>query len=118
MAFSWKILLSQTELLDDSAVAVDILLLKIVQKVTALTDHFKKTATGVVVVVVGLQVLGQVGNSLGENGDLYLGRTCVTLVHRVGLDDLCFYFFVKHFLSPHSEYFAKTKVRLGEKSRT
>lgn len=100
--FKGDLLLSEAELLDDGTVTVDVLLLEIVQKITTLTDHFEKAATGVVIIVVGLQVLGEVGNSLCENGDLYLGRTCVTLVHSVGLDDLCFYFFVKHFLSPHT----------------
>lgn len=98
MAFSSEnFLLSETELLYDGAVAIDVLLLEIVQKITALTYHFKKTAAGVVVVVIDLQVLGKIGDSLGKNGDLYLGRACVTLVCCVSLDDFGLYFFVKHF---------------------
>lgn len=98
MAFSSEnFLLSETELLNNGTVAIDVLLLKIVQKITALTNHLKKAAARVVVVVVELQVLGEVSNSLGENGDLYLGRACVTLVCCVSLDDFGLYFFVKHF---------------------
>lgn len=119
MAFSSEnFLLSETELLNDGAVAIDVLLLEIVQKIAALTYHLKKTAARVVVVVVEFQVLGEVGNSLGENGDLYLGRACVTLVCCVSLDDFGLYFFVKHFF--HLMFFflillfRQTKGWLGE----
>lgn len=39
------LLLSDAELIDDSAVSVDILLHEVAEKVSSLTDHFKKTAS-------------------------------------------------------------------------
>lgn len=118
MAFSSEnFLLSETELLNNGTVAVNVLLLEIIQKITTLTYHLKKTAARVVVVVVELQVLGEVGNSLGENGDLYLGRACVTLVCCVSLDDFGLYFFVKHFFHLMFFFFSlfrQTKWWLGE----
>ena len=55
-----------------------------------MTNHLKKAASGMMVLLVGLQVLGKVVNSLGENSDLYFGRTCVAFVESVLLDDCGF----------------------------
>ena len=52
-------LLSQTELFDNGTVTVNILLLKIVEKVSSVTDHLQQTASGVMVVVVVAQMLGE-----------------------------------------------------------
>ena len=49
-------LATDTELLDDCAVTVDVGLCKVLQDTTALTDEKKKTTTVVVVVWVALQV--------------------------------------------------------------
>ena len=46
--------------------------------------------------MMDLQVLGEVGDALGKNGDLYLGRTGVGLMQTVLFDDCGFLFFLQH----------------------
>ena len=84
-------LFAQAEFLDDSAVPIDILLHQIVEKATATTNHFEKTATGVVVFLVLFQVLGQVVDAASQDRDLDFGRTRVTLVGGVLLHDFGFF---------------------------
>ena len=40
-----------------------------------MADHLQKAAAGMMVLLVHLQVFSQIVDSLGENGDLDLGRT-------------------------------------------
>ena len=49
----WNILLTDTQLGDQSTVTVDVLVCQIVQHLAALTNHHQQTTTGVVVVLVG-----------------------------------------------------------------
>src|SRR5262245_51470638 len=55
-------LLTDSERLDDGAVAVDILGLEIVQESTPLPDQHQQATTRVVILRVGLEVLGKVRN--------------------------------------------------------
>jgi len=80
-------LLSQVQLLDDGTVAVDVYLLEVTEEITSVTDHLEQTAAAVVVLHVGLQVLGQAVDAVGQNGNLNLGRTGVTLVDGVLSND-------------------------------
>ena len=67
------ILLTDTQLGDQSTVTVDVLLCQIVQHLAALTNHHQQATTGVVVVLVDTQVLGQLVDTGGEDGNLNLG---------------------------------------------
>ena len=58
-----------------------------------MTNHLKKSATAVVILMVGSEVLGQVVDSVGKKCDLYLRRTCVTLVSSILLDYALLYVF-------------------------
>ena len=80
-------LLSDAELGDNGAVALDVLGHQIVQHLAALTDHLQQAAAAVVVVDVDLQVLGELLNPGGEDGDLDLGGAGVRGMGAVGLDD-------------------------------
>lgn len=97
-------LLSDVELLDDGTVSFDIYLLKITEEVSSVTNHFKETATAVVVVVVVLEMLLETVDSVCKNSDLNLGRSCVTLVNSV-FGDYSLLFFSCHFLfSPFCKF--------------
>src|SRR6185312_9115766 len=74
---------AQAEPLDERPVALDVLLLYVVEQAAAAADQQKQTTTAVVVVLVHLEVLGQVGDPLGEHRDLHLGRAGVALLRRV-----------------------------------
>lgn len=79
---------ANAELLDESTILFDITLLDVSQQTTTLTDEHQKTAAGVMVLLVDLQVLGQVLDADGEDCNLDLGRTRVLLVLAILLDDL------------------------------
>ena len=67
------ILLTDTQLGDQSTVTVDVLLGQIVQHLAALTNHHQQATTGVVVVLVGTQVIGQLVDAGGQDSD-QIGR--------------------------------------------
>ena len=58
---SWQVgdLAAQSQLANHRAVAIDVLADEVRQKAPALTDELQQTATGVVVVLVGAQMLRQ-----------------------------------------------------------
>ena len=88
------LLLSQTELFNDRTVALDIGLLQVAQKISSVTNHLLQAATAVVVLVVALEVFGQILDSVGQKRDLYLGRTGVAFVCSVSCDDGLLFFFL------------------------
>ena len=85
--------LTDTQLCDYCAVALDILLLKVVEEVPSVTYHLQKPAAGVMILLVDLDVLGKLVDPLGEDSDLYLGRARVLIVLTVSFDNCCFFFF-------------------------
>ena len=91
-----QLLLSDAELFNDSSVSVDVYLHEIVEKISSVTNHLKEAATAVVVLVVALEVLCEIVDSVSENRDLYLGRTCVALMCSV-LFNNCLLFLCCHF---------------------
>ena len=80
-------LLTQTQLSDQGTVTVDVLLLQIGQQIAAAADHLEQAAAAVVVMLVGLKVLGQVIDTSGQQSNLDLRRTGVTLVDGCLSDD-------------------------------
>lgn len=91
-----KNLLTETELLDESSVSLDVDLCKVLQKVSSVTDHLQHTAAGVVILGVLLEVFVQFVDTSGQNRDLYFGGTGVGFVGLVGSDDCLLGFLVDH----------------------
>ena len=91
-----NILLTDTQLGDQSTITVDVLLCQIVQHAAALTDHHQQTTAGVVVVLVGAQVLGQLVDASGQDSDLNLGGTGIAFVSSVLQDNLGLLFLQNH----------------------
>ena len=89
-------LLTDAELGNNRTVALDVVFGHIVQQAAALTNHFEQTLTAVIVLLVHLQVLGELVNALGEDGDLHLRRAGVALVGLVVFDDGCFLILGNH----------------------
>src|SRR5262249_23722782 len=73
-------LLADAEGADELPVPIEVAALQVVEQPTALPDELQQTATRVVVLHVGLEVLGEVVDPLGEEGDLHLRRAGVALV--------------------------------------
>lgn len=64
---------ANAELLDELTVLVDVVLLDVGEETTTLTNQHEQTTTGVEVLLVGLHVLGQLLDALGQDGNLNLG---------------------------------------------
>jgi hypothetical protein len=72
-------LLADAKLLNDSFVAFGVGLSEVVQQAATLADHHKKTAPGGMVLLVGLEVLGQLTNPGAQDGDLNFRRTGIVI---------------------------------------
>jgi hypothetical protein len=79
-------LATQTKLFDEGPVAGLINLLDIVEQAAAGRNQLQQAATRVIVLTVALEVLGQVGNALGQDGNLNFRRTSVIWLDGIFLD--------------------------------
>ncbi len=82
------LLATQAEALDERTVARDISVMQVAQQALATADQRHQTTTGVVVMLVLLEVFGQVKDALGEHRYLDLRRTGVTVNGGVCLHDV------------------------------
>src|SRR5215218_7855955 len=82
---------AQAELADQSAVALEILLLQVVQKAATATDEHQKAPARVVVMLVLAKVLGEVVDAMREQRNLDLGLARVILVAAESRDDLALF---------------------------
>ena len=80
-------LLTDTQLSDQCTVTLDVLLHQVVEHLAALTYHLQQATTRVVILGMNLQVLGQLRDASGQDRNLYLGRTGVSCMGAVCLDN-------------------------------
>ena len=78
---------AQTKPRDEFAVVLDVLTGDIVEQTATLADHQHQATAAVVVALVHLEMFSQVGDPLGEQSDLHIGRTGVTRLCGVLFDD-------------------------------
>src|ERR1700761_6809489 len=78
---------TQSETLDQRAVTLDVDVTEVAQQAATLANHEQTTTVGVVVVLVFLEVLGQVVDPSCEQRHLNLGGSGVTWVGCVLFDD-------------------------------
>ena len=57
---------AESELLDDISVSLDVLLLEVVKEAASLADQLKKRKTGSIVLLVVLEVLGKMSDTVGK----------------------------------------------------
>ena len=81
-------LLPEAEALDELVVALRTLAPQVLQQPTPSSDHLQQNSPRMVVLGVGLEVLSQVRDALGQQRDLNLGRSRVTFVGPVLFDDV------------------------------
>jgi len=77
------VLPAQTQLGNDFAVALDVASLDVVEKTTTPTDHHQKSTATVMVVRVGLQMLGEMVDAIGQQRDLHFRRAGIGSVRTV-----------------------------------
>src|SRR3954470_21876979 len=98
-------LAAQAELLDEGAIALEILPLKVVQEAAAAADELQQATTRVVVVLVTAQVLGELVDALCQHRDLHLRRAGVGLVFAELLNVLQLLFLGEGHPSPLRRFF-------------
>ena len=91
-------LLTDTELLDNRTITIDVLLGQIAQQIATVTNHLQQTTAGMMVVGMLLQMLGQLVDASGQNRDLNLRRTGIGVMQLVSGDDLIFNVLLDHFI--------------------
>ncbi len=84
-------LLAEVEFLHNVTVSLDVLALEVIKKLTALTDEAEKGALCAVVLLVGLQMLGKVSDTVGKQSHLALGGTGVNIRLSVFAENLLFF---------------------------
>ena len=108
-------LLSQAQFFNNGTIPCDVVFLQVTEQISSVTYHFQQTASAVMVLVIPFQMLVEIIDTLGQNGNLYLGRTGVSLMRCICLDDLLF-FFSGHFfhlflIFPQTQHTAGEIVR-------
>jgi hypothetical protein len=83
-------LLAQVESLDHALVAVGSGVFQIIQKLAAPGDHLQQTPPRGMILHVGFEVVGQLVDAAGQQGDLHIGASCILRMHSQGLDFLSF----------------------------
>src|SRR5690606_15594338 len=78
---------TQAELFDQALVALVVLALEIVEQAATLVDQLQQATAAVVVLLVGLEVLGQLHDARGEQGDLDFRRAGIVGAALVVGDD-------------------------------
>jgi len=79
---------AQAQLLPERPVPVDVLALQVLHQAPAPADEQQQPVAAVVVMLVHLQVLGEIVDSPGQQRDLDFRRAGVTLTGRIGGSEL------------------------------
>jgi hypothetical protein len=82
----------QPERFDDGTVAVDVFVFDIIEQSATPAHEHQQTSTGMVVLLVNLEVFGQIGYAMGQQSDLHLGRSRVAFMQLELIDELLFFF--------------------------
>src|SRR6202007_2831042 len=81
------LLFAKTQLRDEIRVALTILVTEIVEQRPTLVDHHQQPAARMIVLLVVLEMLGQVADALGEDRDLNFGGTRIAFGAGMILDE-------------------------------
>jgi hypothetical protein len=81
-------LLPDAEPLDDALVSGEVTTLDVVEHATPLSDELEQPTTGMVILFVNLEVLGEVHDPVCQKRDLHFRGTSIGVVLTVRLHDL------------------------------
>jgi hypothetical protein len=84
------VLLPDSQLLNQTPIAIHALLLQIIQEAAALADELQQSTPGMVILLVGFEMLREIPDALAQQSDLDLGRTGIPLMGVEFTDDLLF----------------------------
>jgi hypothetical protein len=83
-------LLADAELPNDRLIALGIVSFEVVEQATPLADQHEQAAARAVVLLVRLEVVGQLANAFTDDGDLNLGTPRVSRVRLILVNDRLF----------------------------
>lgn len=72
--------MTKLQFLRDGLITVDVRVMQVIEQTAALADHHQQSAARTVILVVALQVPGQMVDALGQQRDLHVRRTGVLFV--------------------------------------
>jgi len=81
---------ADAQIVDDGTVALNVVAAHIIEQSAAAPDQHQQTATRMVILLVNLQVLGEVLDAMGEQADLNFRTSRVGVMQFVLLDQLFF----------------------------
>src|SRR5258708_21450710 len=85
-----QILATQTQTLDQRRVTLGVAGFQVIEQAAALADHLQEAAARMVILRVALEMLGEVDDPFGQDGDLDFRRPRIALDLGVRLYDLGF----------------------------
>lgn len=88
-----KELLSEIEASDHVLISLGIRAEEVIEESTSAADQHQQTSTTGMIFFVRLEVLRELCNAMGENGDLHLGRPSILVGETELLNELSFTFF-------------------------
>jgi hypothetical protein len=65
-------LLAYTQFLDQGSVFLNVFVLEIVEQTSPLTNQFQQSLTGMVILLADLEMLGEILDPSGQQGNLHL----------------------------------------------
>jgi hypothetical protein len=83
-------LAAQSQPLDNRVVSFDILAFQIIEQLPSLSDQFEQPSSGMVILLVRLEMIGEIADSFTEKSNLNLGRSGIRRMHPEIVD----YFFL------------------------
>jgi hypothetical protein len=91
-------LLPQVQAGKKASITLDVRVSEICEAISSLTYHLEKTSSGVMILLMNLEMLVKLINPVGKNGYLYFRGTGIARMGSILFDDLLFDFLCNHFL--------------------
>jgi len=89
-------LLPKSQLLDHILISLSIRPSQVVEKSPPLTHELKKASSGVVILLVSLEMFREVIDAIAQNGNLHFRGTCVLVMQLETINDLLFSLWVEN----------------------
>ena len=86
------VLLPDTEPRNNRSIPRHVFFFQIIQQTTTFSDHTQQSPTGMMILGVNLEVFRKIRNFFTQDGDLYLRRTCISLMGLIRPDKFRFSF--------------------------
>jgi len=80
------LLFSEAQTFDYISVSLNIIISDVIEQSSSLTNQLQKPATGMMILLMGFEMFGQIFNSGAQKSDLHLWRPCIFVMYPVILN--------------------------------